>query len=591
MDKNTGYTTKLMNSTKNHTKNRSALEKEIADLRSQNDLLKKMAQDTEAILHRRIGFEELIAALSTIFINFPGNRLDELISYSIKKIAEFSEFDRGYIYMFSNKNVTMDLTHEWCRQVDCRKTDKAKSVMAYEFPWVVTKLNRQENIQINSLDEIPMGATSEIEFFKTRGIKSLLIVPLVYNQSLTGFLGFESYFSHKHWSPEDVRLMNMVAEIIINAYKRKWSEKALQESEERFREIYEKASLGIYRYTTNHILEMANPALLNMLGYDSFDEISLVDLRSDIFVNYKARNQFENLLRRNGSADGYETQWRSKDGSMIEMSESARIIKDDNGRIRSYEGFIENITVKKKAREKLIEAKELAEKSNKLKSDFLQQMSHEIRTPITAIINNSNMLKFMVGDDADEMIKQQFNNITVGGMRIIRTVDLIINMSELQSGSYKPDQKEFDLFKNVIIKQVENFGKLAEDKGITLTFSSGIESAKIFADLYSTNQIFEQVIDNAIKFTNKGSVSINLEVENGEYKIEVSDTGIGISNSYLEKVFDPFSQEEEGTNRTFEGNGLGLTLVKEYCHLNSFKIELKSQKLKGTTVTLKIASR
>lgn len=368
--------------------------------------------------------------------------------------------------MFSNQNVLMELTHEWCQQENCKKSDKEKSVMAYEFPWIVEKLNRQENIQISQMTDLPFEASAEIEFFKMRGVKSFLIVPLVYNQSLTGFLGFEAYLHKKDWLPEDVRLMNMVAEIIINAYKRKWSEKALQESEEQFRGIYEKASLGIYRYTTNHVLEMVNPALLNMLGYNSFDEISLVELRQDVFVNNRARNQIEGLLRRVGSIDGYETQWRKTDNSIIEMSESARVIKDDKGRIRSYEGFVENITIKKKAREKLVEAKELVEKSNQMKSDFLQQMSREIRTPITAIINNSNMLKFMIGENADEMVEQQFNNITQGGMRIIRTVDLIINMSELQSGNYKSDQKEIDLYKDVILKQKENFQKLADDKNI-----------------------------------------------------------------------------------------------------------------------------
>ena len=540
----------------------------------------------EKRLEHRLGFEQIIASISTIFINFPPERLNSMVGYALRKIAEFNEFDRGYIYMSSSSQSKMELTHEWCRQAECMG-DKGNLELSPEaLPWILEKLNRQENILVTNIFELPSDAVYEKHYFENRGVKSFLVVPLIYNQTLTGFMGLESYREEKIWFDEDIRLMNLASETIINAYKRKWSEAALKESEERFRGIYESANIGIYRYNRNHKMEMANPALLSMLGYESFDEFSVVDMKNSVFADFAKRSSFENKLLIKNNVDGYETQWLRRDNTIIEMSESARAVRDERGRFLYFEGFVENISEKKKARELLLEAKETAEKSSQMKSDFIQQMSHEIRTPITAIINNVNMLRFMLGESENNEYEDQFNTIARGGMRIIRTIDMIIDMSEIQSGNYKPDIKQYDLLKDILNEILLNYKKIAEEKNIILESIYDEASFTMNCDLYSAKQIFEQVIDNAVKFTVEGSVNLNITSDAKGYIVTVKDTGVGISEAYLPKIFEPFSQEEEGTNRRFEGNGLGLTLANEYSQINGWGISIESKKNETTEVTI-----
>ena len=165
----------------------------------------------------------------------------------------------------------------------------------------------------------------------------------------------------------------------------------------------------------------------------------------------------------------------------------------------------------------------------------------------------------------------------------MRTIELIINMSELQTGSYNFKEKEFDLFKDVIKKQYENYLPFTKPKKIAFELLNNVEQSTVTADEYSINQIFNHLIDNAVKYTQTGKVevSINCDPRNNLY-VDVADTGIGISEEYMKMLFTPFTREEKGYTRNFEGNGLGLALVKKYCELNNAEIKVTSRKGKGS---------
>jgi len=131
------------------------------------------------------------------------------------------------------------------------------------------------------------------------------------------------------------------------------------------------------------------------------------------------------------------------------------------------------------------------------------------------------------------------------------------------------------------------FQSLAKEKNISFVLTKKTDDAFVYADEYSVIQIFSNLVDNAIKFTQEGFVKINVGRNlSGKLVVEVKDSGIGISKEYLPKLFTQFSQEEHGYTRKFEGNGLGLALVKKYCDLNKIEITVQSEKGKGTTFTL-----
>ncbi len=368
--------------------------------------------------------------------------------------------------------------------------------------------------------------------------------------------------------------------------ERKKAEEALRESELRFRGLYENATIGIYRSSPEGKILMANPTLLRISGYDSFEEISNLPAEQ-AYANSATRSLFLNELAQKGSVYGFESEWRKKDRSIIYVRESARAVKDQNGNALYYEGTVEDISDKKKTEEALIEAKEHAEQSDNLKSEFLAQMSHEIRTPLNVILSFTGLMKDELQDKVDDEMKNAFDVIDEEGKRIMRTVELILNMSELQTGSYEYRSKQFDLFKEVLQKAHKGFRVIADKKKILFGLYNNCGDAVIKADEYSVNQIFNHLIDNAFKYTQKGKVDIVLgrDPSNNIY-VDIIDTGIGIADEFLPNLFLPFTREEKGYTRNYEGNGLGLALVKKYCDLNGAEIKVTSAKGKGTTFRL-----
>ena len=365
--------------------------------------------------------------------------------------------------------------------------------------------------------------------------------------------------------------------------ERKLSEQALKESEMRFRGLFENATIGIYQTTVDGKILMVNPTLLKISGYSSLDEMAKRPT-NEFYADIERYTQFKKEITQKGFVAGFESLWFKKDGTPIYIRESARAVTDEEGRITGYEGTIEDISEKKKTEEALIEAKERAELSDRLKSEFLAQISHEIRTPLNVILSFTSLMKEELHDKVDEEMGNAFDVIDSEGKRIMRTVELILNMSELQTGSYTYRSKKFDLVADVIQKMYNSFQKIAKQKNVALLFINNTEDTFIEADEYSVNQIFYHLIDNALKYTSEGKVEIELNRDGRDnLYIDISDTGIGISQEYLPMLFTPFTREEKGYTRTFEGNGLGLALVKKYCELNNAEVKVSSIKGKGTT--------
>jgi PAS domain S-box-containing protein len=361
--------------------------------------------------------------------------------------------------------------------------------------------------------------------------------------------------------------------------ERKKSEEALRESELRFRGLYENATIGLYRTTPEEKVLMANPTLLKIFGCDTSEEVEHVN-----YVDIEDRNYFRKELELYGKIFGFEAKWKKRDGTIIYIRESARAIKDSENKVLYYEGTIEDISDKKRIEEDLIIAKEHAEQSDKLKSEFLAQMSHEIRTPLNVILSFSGLMKDELRDVVDEEMANAFDVIDAEGKRIMRTVELILNMSELQTGSYSYRVKRIDLYKDILQKMLTGFQRIAEKKNLIFNFQNNLDETTIEGDEYSVVQIFTHLIDNAIKYTSTGKIDIVIgkDHSNNLY-VDVIDTGIGIAEDYLLLLYTPFTREERGYTRNFEGNGLGLALVKKYCDLNSADIKVNSTKGKGTT--------
>ncbi len=231
------------------------------------------------------------------------------------------------------------------------------------------------------------------------------------------------------------------------------------------------------------------------------------------------------------------------------------------------------------------------EKSNKqaknLKSIFVAQMSHEIRTPINAILSFANLIKEELSEKLPPDIESGFEVINRGGERIIRTINLILDTSEVMTDSYEFFPSELNLFTDVFNEVFMKYKKIAKEKNIDCTYQRETDNLIFTGDEYMTKQIFRNIFDNSVKFTNSGTIDTKIYKDSDDkLAVEISDSGIGMTQEYIDRVFEPFTQEDEGFKRRYEGNGLGLTLTKSYCDINDIDIRITSDKSKGTTVKL-----
>jgi signal transduction histidine kinase len=263
------------------------------------------------------------------------------------------------------------------------------------------------------------------------------------------------------------------------------------------------------------------------------------------------------------------------------------IVKKRTEDLKNVNRELENEIKEKEIIEKnLVNSKDKAEKANQLKSEFLAQMSHEIRSPIGVINNFTYLLENLVETKGNDELELCFSGIESASKRIVRTIDLILNTSELQLGTFEPTFRKIDI--SELLNNIQHeYSIIAEKKNLKIIFIDDSENSLIFADDYALNQIFANLIDNAIKYTREGNITLTLHNNMKDYlTFTITDTGKGMSQEFLTKIFTPFTQEETGYSRKFEGNGLGLSLVKNYSEIINATISVISNQNVGTTFTI-----
>jgi PAS domain S-box-containing protein len=374
-----------------------------------------------------------------------------------------------------------------------------------------------------------------------------------------------------------------IFELDIEINQRKKTESFLKSSEEQFKLLFENAPIGMVIISRKGIIVNVNNAFCKNVGYD-LDEIvglSVKCLFEDCNSSFSDADQFLTELNNLDS----ESVIVRKDKNRIDAVVKSITLMDENNKPSNYMMQILDITGIKQAQKDLITALDKSKESDRLKSAFLAQMSHEIRTPLNVILTAVPILAEDIGDK-DEDVKSTLFSVGSAGKRLHRTIDMILSLSAIQSGNYKPNFESFDLVEE-LKNLTEEFRLITEEKGLKLIFNSDASATEIVADKYTTNQIFQNLINNAIKYTPKGKVTVL--IEEGEKEgiiVKVCDTGIGLSEEYIEKLFIPFSQEDVGQKREYEGNGLGLALVKEYVELNRAFISVNSKKNRGSVFSV-----
>lgn len=350
------------------------------------------------------------------------------------------------------------------------------------------------------------------------------------------------------------------------------AEKQFHASEERYQAVVQQASDGICLLDaeTQTFLD-ANPALCRMIGR------TRAELQGKRFADLlPAPEPVVRELSGGAQAHVIERTLRRSDGSVF----CAELRLD---RIRYTDRFelsvlVQDVSKRKEYERRLVKAKEKAEEIARFKSTLLANMSHEIRTPLCSILGWAAVLN----EEIPDMQRELVDLIEQSGRRLHHTLDSVFELARLDA---KPDSLQPILVN--VAEEVRAVAvakrSLATRKGLTFRVDACPTDALARVDVSSLRRVLDHLIDNAVKFTDEGSVSINVNRSQEDVSIEIRDTGVGISAAFLPSIFEEFKQESDGLNRNHEGSGLGLAIVKRLVDLMGCRISVTSRRGQGTT--------
>lgn len=377
-------------------------------------------------------------------------------------------------------------------------------------------------------------------------------------------------------------------EMAIDIHEHKLSEKALQESEERLEAISTFAQDAIIAIDNKGNITFWNKAAERIFGY-SREEVLGQDVHLWLAPQayHKTCTSAFSIFQKTGegSAVGKSLELTAKNRNgiefPIELSLSSVMLKNEWTAI----AVIRDATERKKFEEALLQAKRAAETANRTKSEFLANMSHELRTPLNSIIGFSEVILDGFAGDVNDRQYRYLNNISSSGKHLLGIINDILDLSKVESGKSQLEIEKVPVL-DILGEMISFMQPLAANKEIVLKLRVNPDFSHMLADKAKLKQIIYNLLGNAIKFTDAGGHVTIKARSDGEFAyISVIDTGIGISENDLEKLFKPFTQLDSSSSRQYEGTGLGLALARELVELHNGKIWVESEPGKGSNFT------
>ncbi|MEI7484692.1 MAG: PAS domain S-box protein [Ignavibacteriota bacterium] len=400
-----------------------------------------------------------------------------------------------------------------------------------------------------------------------------------------GLIGGKLYTFLSHKSPLLDNSGNVIGIIGVSndITERKQSELALRESETKFRDVMQTAKDAIIIVDTKGIITGWNKGAESIFGYN---EVDILNKELNLIIPEQYRNNHHKSIQKtvNGDETGVigktrELSGQHKNGTVFPLELSMSEFETASGKF--FTAIIRDITLRKQSEEELFKAKEKAEESDRLKSTFLTNISHEIRTPMNGILGFTNLLKEprLSANERQEYI----SIIETSSHRLLNTINDIVNISLIKAGQTEISEEETNI--NTLIERVcKLYQPDAANKKLELVFDKSLTEceAAVHTDSEKLFAVISGIVNNAIKFTARGSVHIGCTKSDNYFDFSVTDTGIGISEGMNDLIFEPFRQVDETNSKKFEGAGLGLTIAKAYTEMLGGSIHFESKEGKGT---------
>lgn len=545
--------------------------------------------------------DKIVAYISAKFNKIPTKLIDQEITNTLHKIVRYFNAECGQIYLKYKNEDTFSKTHEWQKHSIAKS--KGNSIFSSEdFNWLASQLSMSNMIQVVKVDDIPKEAVQEAVYFKSMGYKSLICLPITIENNIIGVFTLITFNYETEWELQHVELLKIICTVLSGAIKRKESEalikyeinklvnlkEILQDSEEKFRKLIQSIRDAIILVDNEDRIVNWNKGAERIFGF-SFEEVLGLKLHQ-VILPPESRESFLNIFEKiKGSRTGKltdritELNTIRKGGSTFhaEISLSFIKIKGKNHAV----GIVRDITERKQAQKVIMEAMEAAEAANRAKSMFLANMSHEIRTPLNGIMGFMELLGRTSLDSQQRDFVQEMKNASDSLLSLIND---LLDFSKIEANKIELENISFKLTE-VVEGVASLFSPRACSKGIEINVMLHSQIPDLVnGDPARLRHILENLVSNAIKFTDEGEVVISvvpvLESDNKVFVLfKVTDTGIGIPEDEQDKLFEPFTQVDASTTRKYGGTGLGLAICDNLIRMMSGEFSVESKVGQGSS--------
>ncbi|MDY0151501.1 MAG: PAS domain S-box protein [Candidatus Cloacimonas sp.] len=494
----------------------------------------------------------------------------EFLAFALSEIIILSESSNGYIFFYSEDKQEAE-AFSWTREQDTQKKNPRQK-KSYHLDdtgiWGEAIHNRKPFINnAVHVPKIPQKGMPKIH----PQLKKLMAIPVFCDGKIEAVLGLMNKAAD--YDETDALQLTLIMDSVWKIVKGKRQEDELR----KLSRAVEQSPVSIIITDIEGKIEYVNEFFSKITGYSLAEALGKTSriLKSGETDSESYRYLWDCVT--NGITWNGEFHNRKKNGELYWEEASISPVTNLAGVVTHFIAVKEDITERKRITKELVKAKEEAEHVNKLKSIFLANMSHELRTPMNGILGFSEILLSALKDkEAIDMAR----TIHISGKRLLNTLNLILDLSRVEANKQEIKLQSIEL-NSFIRRLVRLFAAMAEQKGIALKFVANTPNVFLLTDPHLLEHVVNDLINNAIKFTDSGSVTVQVVVQLWDttncVRIKVIDTGFGIPKHQQDFIFDAFRQASEGYERTYEGTGLGLTISRGYLELLGGNILLNSE--------------
>ena len=411
---------------------------------------------------------------------------------------------------------------------------------------------------------------------------AVMVAPLLIGGHLVGAIAFMDKNPTRQFGAEDLRLLNLFAPQAAIAIENARLFTSAQQQRQYFQELVDNNPVAILTLDDSERVIACNPSFERLFGW-SQREIAGKDI-DDFITNEDTRREAMTYTRQamaNQEVKGI-SQRRHKNGAMVDV-EVLGVPVIVNGKRVGLMALYHDIT-------ELLKARREAEAASRAKSQFLASVSHELRTPLNAIIGYSELLEEEVAELGVAQLGTDLNRIKGSGRLLLALINDILDLSKVEAGKMELHAETFELA--LLLNEVTaTVGPLVERRGNKLVVEGAIESGKLHADRTKLTQMLLNLLSNASKFTETGTITLAVRRDNGEVRFAVRDTGIGMTEEQMGRLFQAFSQAEASTASKYGGTGLGLAITRKFSELMGGGVTVESAPGAGSTFTLTLPAR